>query len=58
MIVPKIPSSTAWPPALNSSDQDGERREPAVHDLVKEDLWVRDFMQRLKATIDEIVGKK
>jgi hypothetical protein len=29
-----------------------------LHDLVTEDRWVRDFMERLKTAIDEIVRKK
>ena len=58
MIIPETPPPRVWHPAIISSEQDGERLERALHDLVKEDERVRDFMQRLKAAIAEIVRKK
>ncbi len=58
MIIPETSSPAVRHPAIISSDQDGERLERALHDLVTEDQWVRDFMERLKTAIDEIVRKK
>jgi hypothetical protein len=58
MIIPETPSTAVRHPAIISSDQDGERPERVLHDLVTEDRWIRDFLERLKIAIDEIVRKK
>jgi hypothetical protein len=58
MIIPETPSPTTRRPAIISSDQDGERLERALLDLVTEDQCVHGFMERLNTAIDEIVRKK
>jgi hypothetical protein len=68
MILPETPRPTLWPPKTLSSDEDGERLDRALEDLIKldralEDLikenqWVDDFIERLNYTIEDIVRKK
>ncbi len=58
MIIPETPTPSFWHPPIISSDQDGDCLERVLDDLVTEDQWVRDFMERLKIAIDEIVRKK
>lgn len=58
MIIPETRTPPLWHPVIIPNDQDGERLERALHDLVKEDRSVRDFMERLNIAIDEIVRKK
>jgi len=53
MIIPELP-----PPSFSrSSNEDSERLERALSDLVKEDQWIGEFIERLNYTIAEIVRK-
>jgi hypothetical protein len=46
------------PPKTLSSDEDCERLDRALEDLIKENQWVDDFIKRLNYTIEDIVRKK
>jgi hypothetical protein len=56
MIPPETP--TLLPPKTISSDEDCERLDPALENLIKENQWVDDFVKRLNYTIEDIVRKK
>jgi len=59
MIIPEKLPPTLWPPPKTiSSDEDYERLDRALEDLVKEDQWINDFIKRLTYTIEDIVRKK
>jgi hypothetical protein len=58
MILPETPRPTLWPPKTLSSDEDGERLDRALEDLIKENQWVDDFIERLNYTIEDIIRKK
>jgi hypothetical protein len=58
MIIPDTPRPTLWPPKTISSDNDYERLDRALKDLMKEDQWIDDFIKRLNTTIEDIVRKK
>ena len=57
MILPETPPPTLRPPTL-SSDEDCERLDRALEDIMKENQWVDDFIKRLNYTIEDIVRKK
>jgi hypothetical protein len=58
MILPETPRPTLLPPKTISIDDDGERLDRALEDLVKENQWIDDFVKRLNYTIEDIVRKK
>jgi hypothetical protein len=58
MIIPETPPPTLWPPKTMSSDNDPERLDRALGDIMKEDQWIEDFIKRLNTTIEDIVRKK
>jgi hypothetical protein len=58
MILPETPPPTLRPPKTLSSDDDGERLDRALEDLIKENQWVDDFIKRLNYTIEDVVRKK
>jgi hypothetical protein len=58
MILPETPPPTLRPPKTLSSDDDRERLDRALEDLIKENQWVDDFIKRLNYTIEDIVLKK
>jgi hypothetical protein len=63
MILPETPPPTlrppkTLPPKTLSSDEEGERLDRALEDLIKENQWVDDFIKRLNYTIEDIVRKK
>jgi hypothetical protein len=59
MIIPEKPApSSLRHPEILPIGQDNERLEPALGDLVKEDQWVGEFIERLNHAIAEIVRKK
>jgi hypothetical protein len=57
MIPPETPRPTLLPPKMISSDEDRERQDRALKDLVKDNQWVNDFVKRLNYTIEDIVRK-
>jgi hypothetical protein len=57
MILPETPRPTPLPPKTISSDDEDERLDRALEDLV-ENQWVNDFVKRLNYTIEDIVRKK
>ena len=57
MIPPETPRLTLLPPKTISSDEDCERLDRALEDLVKENQWVSDFVKRLNYTTEDIVRK-
>ena len=58
MILPETPPPTLRAPKTLSSDDDCERLDRALEDLIKENQWVDDFIKRLNYTIEDIVRKK
>ena len=59
MIIPEVlPPTLRPPPQTISGDEDYERLDRALEDLVKEDQWINDFIKRLTYTIEDIVRKK
>jgi hypothetical protein len=58
MILPETPPPTLRPPKTLSSDEDCERLDRALEDIIKENQWVDDFIKRLNHTIEDIVRKK
>ena len=58
MITPETPPPTLRPPQAISSDEDCERLDRALGDLMNEDQRIDDFIKRLNFTIEEIVRKK
>ena len=58
MILPETPPPTLRPPKTLSSDDDRERLDRALEDLIKENQWVDDFIKRLNYTIEDIVQEK
>jgi hypothetical protein len=58
MILPETPPPTLLPPKTISSDEDCERLDRALEDLMKENQWIDDFVKRLNYTIEDIVRKK
>jgi len=58
MITPETPLPALRPPQVISSDEDYERLDRVLGDLMKEDQWIDDFMKRLNCTIEDIVRKK
>jgi hypothetical protein len=57
MILPEKTPPTVWPPKTISSDEDSERLDHALEDLIKENQWINDFIKRLNYTIEDIVRK-
>ena len=58
MILQETPPPTLRPPKTLSSDDDCERLDRALEELIKENQWVDDFIKRLNYTIEDIVRKK
>jgi hypothetical protein len=58
MILPETPRPTLRHPKTLSSDEDCERLDRALEDLMKENQWVDDFIKRLNHTIEDIVRNK
>ena len=58
MILPETPRPTLRSPKTLSSDEDCERLDRALEDIIKENQWVDDFVKRLNYTIEDIVRKK
>ena len=58
MILPETAPPTLRLPKTLSSDEDCERLDRALEDLMKENQWVDDFIKRLNHTIEDIVRKK
>jgi hypothetical protein len=58
MIPLETPLPALRPPQVISSDEDYERLDRVLGDLMKEDQWIDDFMKRLNCTIEDIVRKK
>jgi hypothetical protein len=58
MITPETPPPTLRLSQAISSDEDCERLDRALGDLMNEDQWIDEFMKRLNHTIEEIVRKK
>ena len=58
MITPETAPPTLLPPKTISSDEDRERLDPALENIIKENQWVDDFVKRLNYTIEDIVRKK
>ena len=58
MILPATQRTTLRLPNTSSSDEDCERLDRALEDLIKENQWVDDFVKRLNHTIEDIVRKK
>ena len=46
------------PPKLISNDEDYERLERVLHDLMNEDQWINDFIKRLNYTVENMVRRK
>jgi hypothetical protein len=57
MILPEKTAPTVWPTKTISSDEDSERLDHALEDLIKENQWINDFIKRLNYTIEDIVRK-
>ena len=58
MILPETQRPTLRPPPKTlSSDEDCERLDRALEDLIR-NQWVDDFIKRLDYTIEDIVRKK
>jgi hypothetical protein len=58
-ITPETRPPTLWPPKTTSSDKDDcEQLDRALNDLIREDLWINDFIKRLNYTIGDMVRKK
>ena len=57
MILPETQRPTLRPPKTLSSDEDCERLDRALEDLIR-NQWVDDFIKRLDYTIEDIVRKK
>ena len=51
-------ASRLWPPNTISSDEDGERLDRALSDLMKEGQRIHDFNERLNHAIEDVVRKK
>jgi hypothetical protein len=58
MILPETPPPALRPPKTLSSDEDCERVDRALEELIKENQWVDDFIKRLNYTIEDIVQEK
>jgi hypothetical protein len=58
MILLETRRPTLRPPKTVSSDEDCERLDRALEDIIKENQWVDDFVERLNYTIEDIVRKK
>ena len=58
MIALETPPPTLRPPKTLSSDEDCERLDRALEDIIKENQWVDDFIKRLNHTIEDIVREK
>jgi hypothetical protein len=58
MILLETRRPTLRPPKTVSSDEDCERLDRALEDIIKENQWVDDFVKRLNYTIEDIVRKK
>jgi hypothetical protein len=58
MILAETPPPTLRPPNTLSSDDDCERLDRALAELIKENQWVDDFIKRLNYTIEDIVQEK
>jgi hypothetical protein len=56
MIDPEPPPH--WPLKTTSSDEDGERLDRALSDLMNEDQWIKDFIKRLNYTIEDSALKR
>jgi hypothetical protein len=50
-------ASRLWPPNTISSDEDGERLDRALSDLMKEGQRIHDFNERLNHAIEDLVRK-
>jgi hypothetical protein len=49
---------TLWPHRTISSNEDGERLDRALSDLMKEGRRIYDFTERLHHAIEDVVRKK
>jgi len=57
MIRPEATAATVWPRDVAGT----EKQEPldrALEELVQQDHWIDDFIERLNHAIDDIVRKK
>jgi hypothetical protein len=56
--IPETTPPTFWSPKRKSIEEEDERLDRAVEDMVKEGQWINDFIKRLNYTIEDIVCKK
>jgi hypothetical protein len=48
---------TSWPPGLAGTESP-EPLDRAIEELVKDDQWIEDFIERLKYAIEDVVREK
>jgi len=57
MMTPEQRPSTLWPIPMTIDDEH-ERLDRALGELMREDRWVRDFVKRLNYTGDDTVRRQ